>query len=86
MELTLTGFARLTQIVLDLAAELCGGRLICTLEGGYDLDALAFGVTNTLWVLAGQPDRVRDPLGPGPMAVRSVADRIAEIEALWGLK
>ncbi len=86
MELTLTGFARLTQIVLDLAAELCGGRLVCTLEGGYDLDALAFGVTNTLWVLAGQPDRVRDPLGPGPMAVRSVADRIAEIEALWGLK
>ncbi|NPA90286.1 MAG: histone deacetylase [Chloroflexi bacterium] len=85
MELTLRGFARLTEIVMDLAQELCAGRLVFTLEGGYDLTALSYGVTNTLWQLAGYPDRVEDPLGPSPMAVRDVRDRIEHIARVWGL-
>ena len=34
----------ITQELLDLAKEACGGRLVSTLEGGYDLDALARSV------------------------------------------
>lgn len=34
-------FAWLTSQLCDLAAELCNGRIISTLEGGYDLNALA---------------------------------------------
>lgn len=34
-------FAWVTAQLCDLAAELCDGRLVSTLEGGYDLDALA---------------------------------------------
>ena len=34
------GFARLTGWVKALAESLCGGRLVCLLEGGYNLDAL----------------------------------------------
>ncbi|MEM9318022.1 MAG: histone deacetylase family protein [Pseudomonadota bacterium] len=37
-------FAWLTRSLCDLADELCGGRLVSTLEGGYDLDALAASV------------------------------------------
>eukprot|EP00906_Rhabdomonas_costata_P014644 RCo021047 len=39
------GFARLTQIVVSLADELCDGRLILFLEGGYNTEALAASVS-----------------------------------------
>jgi acetoin utilization deacetylase AcuC-like enzyme len=42
------GYARLAGIVRGLADELCGGRLVACLEGGYDLDALARSVAATV--------------------------------------
>ena len=45
------GFAVLTQIVKSLAEELCRGRLVMVLEGGYNLDATAASVSATLRVL-----------------------------------
>ncbi len=33
-------FLWVSRLLLDLAGELCGGRLVSTLEGGYHLDAL----------------------------------------------
>jgi acetoin utilization deacetylase AcuC-like enzyme len=37
-------FAWLTRSICDLADECCAGRVVSTLEGGYDLDALAESV------------------------------------------
>ncbi|MEM1272310.1 MAG: histone deacetylase family protein [Pseudomonadota bacterium] len=37
-------FAWLTRALCDLADEVCDGRVVSTLEGGYDLDALAASV------------------------------------------
>ena len=37
-------FAWLTRELCSLAAEVCGGRLVSSLEGGYDLDALSDAV------------------------------------------
>lgn len=37
-------FRWVTERLCDLADELCGGRLVSCLEGGYDLDALAESV------------------------------------------
>jgi len=37
-------FAWLTRRICEVAAEICGGRVVSTLEGGYDLDALAASV------------------------------------------
>ncbi len=34
-------FGWLTARICDLAARVCGGRVVSVLEGGYDLDALA---------------------------------------------
>ena len=34
-------YAWATGELLDLASRHCGGRVVSTLEGGYDLDALA---------------------------------------------
>jgi len=41
MSLTESGYARLTGMVHAWASDLCGGRLVSVLEGGYDLGALA---------------------------------------------
>lgn len=40
MSVTTAGFAAFTRIVRQIAAELCQGRLISILEGGYNLEAL----------------------------------------------
>ena len=44
MKLTPQGYAELTRIVKEIAAQYSGGRLVSVLEGGYNLDALAASV------------------------------------------
>lgn len=60
MALSVSGYNRITQTLIDLAGELCNGRLALVLEGGYDLDALGACVVAALRLLLG-----RDP-GPDP--------------------
>jgi acetoin utilization deacetylase AcuC-like enzyme len=43
-DITPEGFAALTRVVMDLAKELCDGRIVSVLEGGYRLDGLADSV------------------------------------------
>lgn len=76
MQLTVTGFAQMTKILQRLARELCQGRLVFTLEGGYHLQALAASIRATLDVLLDNSEIV-DPLGE-PRARRASAD-IAEL-------
>ncbi len=64
MRLTLDGYAHLTREVLRMAEQLCGGKVVFVLEGGYDLDALAYGVSNVARLLLG--DEAVDPLGAPP--------------------
>jgi len=46
-----TDFAGLTERLCDLADDMCSGRLVSVLEGGYDLDALAASVAAHVKVL-----------------------------------
>jgi acetoin utilization deacetylase AcuC-like enzyme len=56
---TENGFAWLTRIVQDIAKRHCDGRLVLTLEGGYDLDSLSEGTHRVLSTLAGRdPDPI----------------------------
>jgi acetoin utilization deacetylase AcuC-like enzyme len=64
MELTVNGFGQMAGTIKGLADELCEGRLAFTLEGGYNLNALAASVKATFDVLLG--NSVSDPLGPPP--------------------
>ena len=57
------GYAALVEELLALAGALCGGRLICTLEGGYDLNALPHCILSTLKVLSRNPAGISDPFG-----------------------
>ena len=42
MSVTMPGFRRLGQIARELAAELCGGRLVLVQEGGYSQTYAAY--------------------------------------------
>jgi acetoin utilization deacetylase AcuC-like enzyme len=45
------GFAAITRVVVELADELCGGRIVSVLEGGYRLEGLAESVAAHVRVL-----------------------------------
>lgn len=62
MQLTLTGFAELGQRLIDAGKRLCEGRIIFVMEGGYYVEALAYGMVNVARLLTGQPPT--DPIGP----------------------
>ena len=86
MQLSIEGYTRIARAVKQLAEELCEGRLVITLEGGYHLEALSFSVLNTFAVLLGDEDwTIRDPLGPSPRAERSVDDVIQRVRQVHGL-
>lgn len=63
MRLTLTGYAHLTRELIRMSGQLCGGKIVFALEGGYNLTALAHGVRNVAHALLGD-DEVSDPIGP----------------------
>lgn len=70
MQVSVSGFARLVEILKTLADMLCQGRLVLVLEGGYHLKALPLSVTATLAVLLGNVE-VQDPMGRPKTATAS---------------
>jgi acetoin utilization deacetylase AcuC-like enzyme len=82
MRLSIAGYARLVQELLALANELCGGRLVCALEGGYHLDVLAHCVLTTLRLLSGSDRGVSDPFGLPPGGERNVASLLDQVRSL----
>lgn len=70
LEATAAGFGTLAVKLMDLAQEVCGGRVVGVLEGGYDLDALSrcvcavVGAVLTEEVPEAPLSLVRPSLGP----------------------
>lgn len=52
LELTEDDYRWITELIVDLAERYAGGRIVSTLEGGYDLDALAASAATHVQVLA----------------------------------
>ncbi len=63
MRLSLNGYAHLSRELIRMAHQFCGGKIVFVLEGGYDLDALSYGMANVAAALLGD-DTVNDPIGP----------------------
>ena len=76
MQLSVSGFAQIVQILKRLALELCQGRLIFALEGGYHIPALARSIKATLEVLLGEVE-IDDPLRKPPQGRKA-----PEVEAI----
>jgi acetoin utilization deacetylase AcuC-like enzyme len=77
MRLSIAGYVQIVERLAALADELSGGRLALVLEGGYSLEALAYGTLAVARALRG--DVWDDPLGDPPGAVLSDGQRIAPI-------
>ena len=58
MGVTETGFARLMNIIKDVARSTCSGRIAVTLEGGYDLTALSQSIRAVLLEMGQDADWV----------------------------
>ena len=87
MKATITGFAQMTRILKELAAELCQGRLVFTLEGGYNLRVVASSTKATFDVLLGNSE-IDDPLGEASAATKpgGFDEHIATIRRIHHLK
>ena len=70
MAVTEQGYACMTKQVVDLASEICGGKLLVALEGGYNLRGLRDGVLGVLAELSG------DPACPGKVDESALQDII----------
>ena len=86
MQVSVNGFAQMIRIIKGLADESCDGRLVLTLEGGYNLAALAASVKATFDVLLGETD-IEDPLGQSPrrLTAPGILPLIREIREIHGL-
>ncbi|MEN8184406.1 MAG: histone deacetylase, partial [Myxococcota bacterium] len=82
MEVTREGYAALAAVVRTLSDELCGGRLLLVLEGGYALSGLYEGTSAVLDVLLSRTVKppVLPPLAPGDRLERVLA-RVAAVHA-----
>lgn len=63
MRVSVSGFARLVEIIKVLADTLSQGKLVFTLEGGYHHQALSSSVLASLNILMEKNEEIADPLG-----------------------
>jgi len=78
MCLSLTGYAKLMHELCAIADSLCNGKIVVGLEGGYDLDVLAYCVLNSFYALLGE-DEIVDPMGPSPVNETPVEELVEEV-------
>ncbi|MFP4321161.1 MAG: histone deacetylase [Anaerolineales bacterium] len=67
LSLSLAGYDQLCRLMLQAADDVCEGKVIFVMEGGYDLQALSHGWLNIARRLLGD-EALSDPLGLAPMA------------------
>jgi acetoin utilization deacetylase AcuC-like enzyme len=85
MRVTHAGFAAMARRLRAVADRHAGGRIVAVLEGGYDLDGLAGGMTSVLETFVEAP-RSAPPLAPLPAGggVRAAIDATLEAHAAAG--
>ncbi len=81
----------MTRQVMDLAAEICGGRLVLVHEGGYSEAYVPFCGHAVMEQLSGSSTRVPDPMAdtvvarqPGPRFDAFLDDWIADLATGFG--
>jgi acetoin utilization deacetylase AcuC-like enzyme len=78
--LSLTGYDQIARRLLGYADELCDGRILFILEGGYQLDVLSTGVNNVFKALLGQ-NSIEDPFGPMSRPEHDISGLLERLKA-----
>ncbi len=81
MEVTGSGFGNLMSIIREIADLTCGGKVLITLEGGYNPDGLREGVQSVLHALTGP--RWNVPVLGAPKAERVIKTIIEHQKKYW---
>jgi acetoin utilization deacetylase AcuC-like enzyme len=85
MNMTARGFYDLVAQIAGAASVLCEGKVCIVLEGGYDHDALAAGVENTLSALWGEPGLDAEPApAVHPQVLRRVDEALRNAVEVHG--
>jgi len=79
MNVTDAGFAWLHRSVMEIAGLHAGGRIIVTLEGGYNPDVLARNVLGLLNVWTGRETEKATIAGKPKAATRKVLERVRQV-------
>ncbi len=95
MEVTADGFAYMTRCLVQLAEEVCDGRLLVTLEGGYNLDGQRDGAMAVLSELCGEKldtgyptnldAKVREKLSNEKSVHPAIAQAVDVAKKYWSL-
>jgi acetoin utilization deacetylase AcuC-like enzyme len=82
MRLSITGYTNLMRELMALADELCDGRLVVQLEGGYHIGALSHSVLSAVRLLSHSHQGVSDPFGPAPGGERDISPLLTKLRKL----
>lgn len=81
MQVTGDGFGNLATIVREIADETCNGRVLFTLEGGYNPEGLTEGVRSVLQAMTGPRWTVPDT--KAPKAEKVIAAIVSHQKNYW---
>jgi acetoin utilization deacetylase AcuC-like enzyme len=84
MALSHNGYAYLCRELKAMAAELCGGKIVFAMEGGYDVMALAHGMRNIAHVLL-EEDEISDIYGKAGEIEPDISPMIDQLQAIHTL-
>lgn len=84
LQLDLRGYHTLTCELTRMADELCDGRIVFIMEGGYDLEVLSHGWLNTAYALQ-QMDDFSDPVGDLDVEARGTEALVEQLIKLHNL-
>lgn len=81
MAVSPAGFGLMARVLLEMAEEVCYGRVLVALEGGYDLEGLRQGGKAVLMELMGRPSSSLDPTqveSRGKVTVDAIVGRVLD--------
>lgn len=84
MRLSHTGYTHLSRELKQMADELCDGKIVFAMEGGYDLPALAHGMLNVAYTLL-EKDEISDFYGQADSREPDVMPLVDELQQLHNL-
>lgn len=76
LSLSMQGYSEVFSKILNLASQLCNGKLVVTLEGGYSLNFLGKMSTSAIARMAGIAYRVRDKSPVAHPNIRKKAEQV----------
>lgn len=82
--LSLEGYHCISKSLINLADEICEGKIVFALEGGYNLDVLKNGVANSFRALLHQDDFV-DQIGKSPHHEPDLSEFVKSTKEFHGI-